>query len=83
MEEMKKNKFNILERAFAAEIDAAIGSNSKVNLGIIQTVSKLAVELEKDGYLKSVTVDFRGLKIIGYALTQKGHFTYCMSCGVE
>lgn len=75
---MKKSKLEILERAFMAEIDGAMGKG----IGLLQTKSKLARELADEGYLVSYTLTSEGrfpTSISGYILTEIGHMTYCTS----
>lgn len=75
---MKKAELDLLERAFAAAIDAAINGGD----GLFQTKSKLAKKLCDEGMLKEVEITLPGpLQIVvrGYAQTLLGNFAYCMS----
>lgn len=77
-ERMNKQQLTILERAFCAEIDAALMGGP----GVIQTRSKVAKELEDDGYLSTATVSLGGripMTITGYVLTHAGRLAYCSS----
>lgn len=78
---LSRREFALLEKAFVAEIDGAMGDG----IGLMQTKSKLAQKLELGGYIlkKKRILQGRGrglLVIEGYTLTEKGRFTYCMSC---
>lgn len=73
---MKKHELQILERAFAAEIDGALMGGP----GVIQTRSKVAKQLEDEGYLSTVTVAYGGripVTVTGYVLTHAGRIAYC------
>ena len=75
---MTKQELDILEKAFEAQIDAAINNG----LGLIQTKSKVAKRLAEQGYLESVVAKLTGdipVIVKGYALTITGHFEYCSS----
>lgn len=70
---MTKTELKLLERIFAREIAG----------GILQSKDKRYNALEKQGYVKPVTIILGGkfpVKIEGWALTILGHYTYCMSC---
>jgi hypothetical protein len=76
---MNKRSLDLLERVFEAEINGAIGGG-----GLYQTKSKLAQQLEADGYLQKVSVVIGNktqfpVTIEGYRLTLLGNATYCMS----
>lgn len=76
---MNKQELRILERAFSAEIDAALNKNI---CGLIQTKSKVAESLCADGYLRLTTHVLRGqfsVYINGYELTELGRLAYCTS----
>ena len=75
---MNKRELDLLERAFSAEIDAAVHGG----LGIIQTRSKLAERLFNQGYLRKVSRNLGGrfpTTVEGYALTLAGNAAYCFS----
>lgn len=75
---MNRRELDLLERAFAAEIDAAVGGG----IPVIQTRSKLAKQLMNDGYLRWCEVALPGFPPVvveGYALTLLGNLTYCTS----
>ena len=74
---MNKKRLALLEKAFAAEIDAAI---KKHPLHFIHSKSKLAETMVDEGYLYRCEVTYRGEVFIGYALTQYGRMAYCMTC---
>lgn len=71
-----KKELALLEKAFAAEIEAAL---SKSGLYMMQTRSKLAESLVDEGLLVKVTENFGNYSISGYALTEAGRLCYCMS----
>lgn len=76
---MNKASLALLERAFTAEIDAALNGG----IELIQTKSKLAATLVDEGYLIKETRKLRGrfsVTVEGYRLTEFGRFTYCMNC---
>jgi hypothetical protein len=76
---MNKRELDLLERAFAAEIDAAVSNG----LGILQTKSKLAEQMVRDGLLERRRVTLGGrvpVAVEGYGLTLLGNLTYCMTC---
>ena len=75
---MDNKSLNLLEQVFQAEIDGAMSGGP----GLFQTKRQLAKQLEKDGYLESVTVDMGGVfpvSVTGYRLTLLGNATYCLS----
>ncbi len=77
---MTKADRAILERAFEAEINAALGA---LPVPLIQTRSKRAAKLADEGLLSVARVTLPGrfpVTITGYALTQAGRLAYCMSC---
>lgn len=73
---MIRKKIEILEKAFAAEISAAL-----YNLpGCIQSKTKAAQELLDDGYLVQVDGHIPGnppVKVRGLVLSELGRMTYC------
>lgn len=77
---MKKQELAILERAMRAEIENALGESP---FALIQTKSKLAIELENKGLLARVEVTTQGkypVVVKGFVLTHLGRFAYCDSC---
>ena len=77
---MTKNEMKLLERAYAAEIDAALSGGPHV----MQTRSKLAAKLVTDGLLQEATCTIKAwpfpTSVVGYELTQAGRMAYCASC---
>ena len=76
---MKKRELELLERAFAQEVEAAITGS----LHLIQTRSKLATKLVEDGFLRESEITLGGglpVKIKGYELTEAGRLAYCITC---
>lgn len=68
---------DLLGKAFAAEIDAAL---SKSQLYMMQTkATKRADALVADGMLRKVSHTLGRCTVSGYALTELGRLTYCMS----
>ena len=76
---MTKQELNLLERAFAAEIGAAIEGAPRP----MCTKSKLAETLVADGLLAKCVEVWRGIKFEGYELTHAGRFAYCATCAAE
>lgn len=75
---MNKQSLDLLERAFAAEIDGAMNKH----LGLLQTRSKAAKKLEEDGMLVAVRETLYStipVVVCGYRLTERGRMEYCMS----
>ena len=71
---MYRTQLDILEKAFSAQIDAAVSNG----FGVIQTNSKIAKELADNGYLELVKITLPGqlpVTIVGYVLTIKGNLT--------
>ncbi len=76
-DEMTKKKLAILEKCFAADIQSAMTGSPR----LCQMRSSKAIrELIDDGMIQPLDVIFRGVRISGYVLTQRGHMTYCLSC---
>jgi hypothetical protein len=75
---MNTKDLDLLEKAFAAEIDAAV---NKSPLYMMQTkATKRADALVADGMLRKVSETLAGrYTVAGYALTELGRLTYCMS----
>lgn len=75
---INKRTLDLLEKVFAAEINAAAGSG----IGLYQTKIKLAQELESAGYLIKDTIKLGGrfpVIVEGYRLTTRGNAAYCLS----
>lgn len=77
---MDKRSMALLEKAFEAEVSAAINGGPVV----MQTRSKLVEKLVQDGYLalheETVGTGWSRVVLKGYILTPLGNMTYCMSC---
>lgn len=73
---MKKTELAILEKAFNAEINAALCAHG---IHLFQTKSKVAKKLMEEGYLRFAHTEFQGMTISGYELTHLGRLTYCSS----
>ena len=68
----------MLEKAFGAEIEDALGDG----IGLLQTKSKLAIELVSEGMLEAKTVTLPGRFPVvceGFVITDLGRVTYCQS----
>lgn len=82
---MNKREIELLERAFSAEIEAALNHGIR----LMQTKSKLAKKLVEDGFLVESKMTLPGrlpIVIAGYELTHAGRFAYCLQCedgGIE
>ena len=74
---MNKKRLALLEKAFAAEINAAM---EKHQIHLIQSNSKLAETMVEEGYLAHRKIVYRGVAIEGYELTHFGMLAYCMTC---
>jgi hypothetical protein len=83
---LTKPELALLEKAFAAEIDAALGGSA---VHVIQSKSKVAAKLVEDGLLERATMnlgrrDALGAIIVnGLQLTHAGRFAYCSTCTDE
>lgn len=75
---MDSKDLDLLEKAFAAEIEAALNKNA---LYMMQTkATERADALVADGMLRHVSETLGGrYTVAGYALTELGRLTYCMS----
>ena len=74
---MTSQQMKLLEKAFSAEIEAAV---SKSQLPIIQTKAACADALVAEGMLRKVHIRPRGsfpVTLEGYSLTDYGRFIYC------
>lgn len=77
---MNKKDLALLERAFAAEISAALEGSPR----LMQTKATARADaLVADGLLAKCVETWRGIRIKGYELTHLGRFTYCATCGEE
>lgn len=77
---MNKKELALLEKAFCAEIDAAMNQG----IHLLQTKAKLAEKLVNEGYFEKRVLqrNVGGLTmtVTGYELTHLGRLTYCASC---
>lgn len=76
---MTKKEKDLLERAFAQEVEAALTKGIR----LIQTRSKLAKKLVDEGLFRENEVTIGGqfpVKIKGYELTEAGRLAYCVNC---
>ena len=77
---MDKRELALLERAYAAEVNAALSKVPRV----LQTKSKLADKLVADGLLRKAEEIYRGsvfaVRLEGYELTEAGRMAYCLTC---
>ena len=74
---MDKKRLALLEKAFDAEVSAALRGHQ---LHIMQTKSKLAETLAEEGLLAKCKVQISGATVEGYELTHVGRMAYCMTC---
>ena len=78
---MNKKEIALLERAYTAEVEAAL---SKSRVHVMQTKAKtLADKLVSDGLLMAASVHTPGpwpCTVEGYELTEAGRLAYCMTC---
>ncbi len=75
---MNKKELDVLEKCFEAEINGAVNGG----VGLFQTQSKVAKNLEEEGFLVLDKVVMKGVfpvTIKGYRLTLLGNITYCTS----
>jgi spermidine synthase len=79
---MNKRELNLLERAYNAEIEGAL---NKTGVYVMQTKSKLADKLVKEGFLNRIEQVFNAgwhgalqVRVDGYVLTDAGRLFYCM-----
>ena len=77
---MDSKRMKLLERAYEAEIFAAIGSHG---LHMVQTKAALAETMVEEGYLAKCKTTLHGATIEGYELTHVGRMAYCMTCEDE
>lgn len=76
-----KAELKMLEKLFAAEIEGAVNGG----LGIVQSKSKLLLQMEADGLVRRVKRElkpdrFGPIVVEGWELTLHGNFAYCMTC---
>lgn len=77
---MTKAELKMLEKLFAAEVDAAVSGSAL--RGIVQSKSKLLQKLEAEGYVRRARVELGGrfpVVIEGWELTLAGNAAYCLS----
>lgn len=77
---MDSKRLKLLERAYGAEIDAAMIGHG---LHMMQTNAALAKTMVEEGYLAECKVTVSGTTIEGYELTHVGRLAYCMTCEDE
>jgi len=78
---MNKQELALLEKAFCAEINAAMNQG----IHLLQTKkAKLAEKLVNEGYLEKVALKRNAggltMTVTGYELTHQGRIAYCQSC---
>jgi hypothetical protein len=78
---MTKAELKILEKAYACEINDALTQQPVTHL--LQTKSKLAIQLAERGFLKHTKDKWRGVTFEGYELTHAGRLAYCASTDSE
>lgn len=75
---MRARELKMLEKAYAAEVNGALGNG----IQIMQTRgTDTADQLVNEGYLRRVKETHFGVTIEGYLLTDLGRLIYCMSAG--
>lgn len=77
---MNKAELKMLEKLFAAEVDAALSGNEL--LSIVQSKSQLLPKLEAEGYVRRVRRELKGrfpVVVEGWELTLAGNAAYCLS----
>jgi len=72
---MDKERLALLAKAYDAEINAAL---SRSPLWLMQTKSKLATKMVKEGLLSKCEVTVHGIHYEGYELTHAGRMMFCM-----
>lgn len=77
---MDSKRMNLLERAYAAEVNAALGGHP---LHMMQTKAALAEKMVEEGYLAKCKATVSGATFEGYELTHVGRMAYCMECEDE
>jgi len=79
---MNKAELMMLEKLFAAEIDAALSGDDL--RGIVQSKSKLLPKLQDQGLVKRVRHElkhdrFGAITVEGWQLTLAGNAAYCLA----
>lgn len=77
---MDNKRLKLLERAYEAEITAALSGHG---LHMMQTKAALAETMVEEGYLAKCKETVSGVTIEGYELTDVGRMAFCMECDVE
>lgn len=77
---MDSKRLKLLERAYEAEINAALVGH---RLHMMQTKAVLAKTMVEEGYLAECKVTVSGATVEGYELTHVGRMVYCMTCEDE
>jgi hypothetical protein len=78
---MTSQQIKLLEKAFSAEIEAAV---SKSQLPIVQAKAACADELVAEGMIEKVCIRLGGsfpVTVEGYSLTDYGRLVYCQTVG--
>lgn len=77
---MNKQELALLEKAFCAEINAAMNQG----IHLLQTKARLAEKMVNEGYLEKVALKRNAcgltMTVTGYELTHRGRIAYCQSC---
>lgn len=74
---MDKKRLALLEKAYEAEVSAALEGHW---LHMMQTKAALAETMVEEGYLAKCKVSVSGATAEGYELTHVGRMAYCMTC---
>jgi hypothetical protein len=74
---MDGKRMKLLERAYNAEIDAALNRHP---LHLMQTKAALAKTMVDEGYLAECKVTVSSATFDGYELTHAGRMAYCIWC---
>ena len=77
---MDRKRFKLLERAYEAEVNAALSGR---DLHMMQTKAALAETMVDEGYLAKCKAAVSGATFEGYELTHVGRMAYCMACEDE
>jgi len=79
---MTKVELMMLEKLYAAEIDAALSGEPL--RGIVQSKSKIMQQLEADGLIRKEVLKIQSwptpATVSGWVLTLAGNAAYCLSC---
>lgn len=76
---MTNDELALLERAFFAEVQAALDGGCRV----IQTYGRLAEKMVADGLLARAVETLPGrfpVRVYGFVLTHAGRWAYCATC---